>query len=147
MQITTSRFGAIEIDEGKILTFPHGIPGFVEREYSIVVVEHHLPFLWLQSVANPALAFVIADPFLFFPDYRPVVGEADKQLLGIRGNDTALYCITVVKEGPHVTMNLLAPLVINARTNIGKQVVLEGTSYTVRHQVPLAALQAKVSSA
>lgn len=147
MKINTSRFGIIEIDEQKNLYLPHGIPGFVEREYSIVVLEQHLPFLWLQAVKTPDLAFVIADPFIFFPDYKPVINKADKEFLGLKDDDMIIYSITVVKEGPLVTMNLLAPLAINSRTNTGKQVVLEGTDYTVRHEVPLRALQDNLTRA
>lgn len=145
MHIKTGRFGTIEIDERKNITFPHGIPGFAEREYAIVVIESHLPFFWLQAISNPDLAFVLSDPFLFFPDYSPKISVPDKTFLGI-SDEMMLYAITVVREGPVVSLNLLAPLVINTKTNVGKQVILEGANYTVRHSVPLAAIRAKVKA-
>ena len=145
MQIQTSRFGTIEIDERKVINFPHSIPGFTERDFIVVMIESHLPFLWLQALHNPDLAFVIADPFLFFPDYLPNVNNADKAFLGITG-DMLIYAITVVREGAHVTMNLLAPIVVNPSTNIARQVVLENSNYTVRHNVPLSTIQAKVAA-
>lgn len=145
MQIQTSRFGTIEINERKIINFPHSIPGFTEREFIVVMIEAHLPFFWLQALHNPDLAFVIADPFLFFPDYTPNIGNADKVFLGIK-NDMLVYAITVVREGAYVTMNLLAPIIVNPATNIARQVVLENSSYTVRHNVSLSAIQAKVAA-
>lgn len=145
MQIQTSRFGTIEIDERKIINFPHSIPGFTEREFIVVMIEAHLPFFWLQSLHNPDLAFVIADPFLFFPDYTPNISNSDKAFLGIK-NDMLVYAITVVREGAQVTMNLLAPIIVNPATNIARQVVLENSNYTVRHNVSLSAIQAKVAA-
>ena len=33
--------------------------------------DHETPFAWLLSVDQPDLAFVVADPWLFAPDYQP----------------------------------------------------------------------------
>ena len=37
MQIETARFGALDIDEARVLTFPGGLPGFEERRRFLLV--------------------------------------------------------------------------------------------------------------
>ena len=70
-QFTTSRFGAIEIKETEIIKFPEGLLGFNHlHEYVLLKDPKQEPFLWLQSLEDPNLAFVVVSPFLFFPGYE-----------------------------------------------------------------------------
>lgn len=133
MEIQTARFGTINVADNKILHFPHSIPGFTEREFALLRVEEHLPFMWLQAVHDPDLAFVIVDPYLFFPEYAPVVGEGDRLFLELT-DEVMVFSIVSIQE--EITLNLLAPVVINPHRNRGKQVILEATPYSVRHSLP-----------
>jgi len=139
MQLETKHFGTLTIEEDKILTFPDGIPGF-ETTTRFVLIQNPdetIPFHWLQAVDDPALAFVVANPFLIRADYdidlpQPVVDRLEIQ----SPDETEVYCILRVPEQvEEMTINLTAPLVINRRTRIGKQVVLDDERYTPRHPV------------
>ena len=70
MQIETTRFGALDIEEGRILDFPEGLPGFEAcRHFALVPHGEASPFEWLQSVEDGALAFLAMKPHQIFPDY------------------------------------------------------------------------------
>ncbi len=46
-------------------------------------------------------------------------------------------CVVVVTAGAaEMTMNLLAPIVVNLRTRIARQVTLEAGGYSVRTPIP-----------
>jgi len=126
------------LDTNTDVFFPEGIVGFTEhKEYKIVPEKSKAPFLWLQSVDNLELSFIIIDPQEFNPDYNPLLSEVDKTALEV--NDTEecqFYTIVVVpKDSDKISANLLAPLVINKKISIGKQVILKDQNYSVQHLI------------
>ena len=67
--IATTRFGDLEIDEAEIIRFPDGIPGFLEeKEFVMIPLGENEPFVFLQSLNEGDLAFLLTNPFLFFKD-------------------------------------------------------------------------------
>ena len=70
MKVYTTRFGEIEIADETIIAFPNGILGFPEQtNYALINTDDNSPLKWLQSLDDPALAFVVTNPNLFKPDY------------------------------------------------------------------------------
>ena len=146
MQIVTTRFGPLEIQEEQIIHIPNGIIGFpAERKYVFLEQKKGSPFLWLQSVDNGALAFVLIDPLLFKPDYRVEIGPEDAEVLGLKnGGETAQIMAIVnilnrTQDGSPtaITANLLGPIVINPQKRLAKQVVNYDGQYSHRHPIPL----------
>jgi flagellar assembly factor FliW len=139
MKLTTKHFGLIEIDEKGIINFPEGIPGFEEVKKFVLLgnASQDNPFLWLQSVDRPDLAFVIIDPKIFNPDYIVDVDDSEVEILDIKDNEKVLvYAIVVIPEDPtKITANLKAPVLINTMNNRGKQVTLEKGNYLIRHYI------------
>ncbi|MBN2073595.1 MAG: flagellar assembly protein FliW [Actinobacteria bacterium] len=138
MRINTDRFGEVDVDESRIICFYKGIIGF-ENYHRFVVLDflENSPFKWLQSLKDPSLAFVVCDPWSFFRDYAPEIPEVEKQELEI-DSDTDIMLITIAtvpKDISNTTLNLLSPLLINARKMIGNQVILYGSGYQPRHKV------------
>ena len=135
MRVSTERFGDLEVDEEKFLQFPDGLPGFPgSQRFTLVPVPENDVFLWLQSVDDPALAFLCTVPWPFFPDYEPELPDVDQDALAIAdAADAMVLCmLTVRREERSVTANLLGPLVINQRTRTGRQVVLADSDYPLR---------------
>ena len=139
MQIDTKYFGPVEYECEDLLTFPNGLFGF-ESEHRFLL----LPFagsngslLCLQSVSTPALAFVVMDPFSLCPDYSPVLSPEELQLLGAEeSGELGYYVLCVVKEPvSESTVNLRCPIVIQPKDRTAAQVILEGTSYHMRHRL------------
>ncbi len=141
-KVSTTRFGEIEVDEKSIITFAHGIPAF-EDEHEFTVIPYDLeneesPYMYMQSLASPELAFLMTDPFIFFPDYTFELDDGNMAELGVTEDGEVLVCslITIPVTGvPDMTTNLLAPIVINQTNMKAKQVVLEKTNYTTKHRL------------
>lgn len=128
MKYTSSRLGTLDIKEENVLTFPSGLLGFPEsRRYVILDHDTAAPFKWLQSLDEPALAFVIIDPDLVLTTYRIEVSAeamAEVQAQGEEDLSTAVI-LTIPSDNPaHITANLRGPLLMNPRTRLCKQLVL-----------------------
>ncbi len=136
MEIETTRFGKIEIEEGKIIFFTSGILGFPEaKRYVLIPHREDSPFFWLQAVDVPELAFVVVDPKLFFPDYDPELPLEAKKELHLREGDELCFLtiVTIPKEKPEeMTVNLLGPIAVNVSRRLAKQVVLDSRRYPLR---------------
>ena len=140
MRVPTERFGELEVADERVLDFPEGLPGFREaRRFAMVEVPDNDVFFWLQSIDDPALAFLCTVPWPFFPDYEPELPETDQEALGLtEAADAMVLCLlTVRREEQEVTANLLGPLVVNQRTRTGRQVVLADSTWPLR--APLSA--------
>lgn len=138
MQVTSSRFGKIEIQEDQIITFPEGLIGFSSfKRYLIIERGKDRPFKWLQSVDNPELAFLIVDPLLFCPHYRAELNPQENAILKLeKVKEGKIFVLVVIPPDPsQIRANLLAPLVINTSRRLGKQVILEKSGYPLQYQL------------
>jgi flagellar assembly factor FliW len=110
------------------------------KDYLLISNPGEEPFRWLQVKNNPALAFVVLEPFLAAPDYHPDISQADVDFLGLTSAEDALLYNIVTLHGPNkATVNLKGPVVFNRHTLIGKQVIIANAAeYSVRHPLPLA---------
>jgi flagellar assembly factor FliW len=93
------------------------------------------PFQYLQSLGEPPVALLIVNPFLFAPDYRFDISARDMEDLQAQGSDeVSVFAVATIPSNPaEATVNLMAPVLINARTRSGKQVILLEADYSVRH--------------
>lgn len=135
MNIESQRFGTIEINEDELLAFPAGVIGFPTEQRFALVPHHGSGYIaWLQSVSTPGLAFPVVSAHAFgerYPDV-PVAGAAAEA--GLEGPEDALAVMVVLcaLANQPATVNLLAPIVVNASTRKGAQVILEGTRFSTR---------------
>ncbi len=141
MNAQTTRFGSIEIDEDKVLTFEKGILGFPEdRHYALLPHGDKSPFFWLQSLDSPELAFVVINPALVVEDYNFEIPDDMEKELKVRNPSQAEVLVLVTfRNGKgdkpvSLTANLLGPLVINVRNRRACQVVLDPKKYPVRFE-------------
>lgn len=136
VKCASTRFGSFEVRDESILTFPLGLLGFPEQQrYVILDHDTEAPFKWLQSVEEPALAFVIMDPALFHPAYHiDVPADALAEIKAREREDLALVVIlTIPSDDPgRITVNLRGPLIICHKTKLGKQLVLS-EDFPTRH--------------
>ena len=121
-----TRLGARKIDMEKVIYFPRGLMGFETRhEFTLLQLNPGAPFLVLQSLDDPALGLLVADPYTFFPEYRIRVGNAEQSLLRIRHIRQVAVLVTV--SIPHnkpekTTINLMGPILVNHEMRVGLQV-------------------------
>lgn len=114
-----------------MLTFPDGVVGLEHlRRFALVEDARIAPCLWLQSLDEPEIAFVVVDPRLVNPDYSPVLPDTPAA-----GVVHVLTIITLDPEPQRSTVNLLAPIVIDSQAHLGRQVVLHESGYSIRHPI------------
>ncbi|MCL6624565.1 MAG: flagellar assembly protein FliW [Fimbriimonadales bacterium] len=139
MIVHSTRFGTFECPEDCIVTFKGGILGFPQGErYVILQHKEESPFRWLQSVEEPALAFLVTDPANFCPDYAPEMPTSIAEELQLNENTPRMvYVILTIPPGKpeEMTANLAGPLLINAETRTGKQIVLQDERWSTKHRV------------
>jgi len=88
----------------------------------------------LRSLERTELRFLVAVPGAFFPEYEVDLDAQACDELGLTdaGDALVLVVLTVGADPSTTTANLLAPVVINARTRSAAQVILSGSDWPVR---------------
>lgn len=124
MKTLKTRFhGRIPLDEADILYVDYEILGFPqERQFILLPHQADSPFLYLQSIENPQLAFICIDPLLRFPEYQLPTKEIPKELGD--SSDWAVLALCTIGQGRFASINLKSPLVFNRHTRHGGQFVL-----------------------
>ncbi len=137
MQIDTSRFGTIEIAEESVIRMPDGMLGFESATQFVLLEDRpNTAFKWLQSVDEPALAFIVINPLEFFPSYEVELPDEQAASLELEDSGDAVMLTTVTINGDGtVTTNLLGPIVMNSRTLTARQVVLQDDRFCAKHVV------------
>ena len=136
MNISTTRFGGVTIDETDVLTFVDGLIGMEEcRRWVLLADAQNSALAWLQSVDRPEVALAVVSPRRFVADYRVRVARRDIQPLELdQPNDAQVLVIVSHSEGG-LALNLKAPLVIHLDERLGRQ-VLARDDHALQHWLP-----------
>jgi len=138
-KVNTLRFGEVEVAEDKVVHFADGIPAFEdEHEFVIVPYDEESPYVFLQSLTTPDLAFLMTVPFIFFPEYEFELDDENQNKLELtRQEDMLIYTLLTINGGKvkDMTANLMAPVVVNTANMQARQVVLDRSSYTTKHRL------------
>jgi flagellar assembly factor FliW len=141
VRIETTRFGAVDVDEERIIDMPYGMLGFPNNK-RFVMLQHkeNSPFYWYQSMDDPSLAFVIISPLLLVPDYQVGMDDPLKRMAWHDKDILTTYELYVVVNIPkgspeRMTANLIGPILINNKARQAVQLVLPESTYS--HQFPL----------
>lgn len=138
MKITSKEFGEFEIKDEDIIKFNRAIFGFESsKNYIILKDQPEDDIMYLQSVDNENLHFVIVDPYSILPDYEPQLSKDDMDILKIKKSDISdlkYMLIAVIPEKvENSVVNLRSPIVINPHNKEAIQAVLENENYTIRY--------------
>jgi len=141
--IQSQALGQVDVAAESVLAACEPIAGFPDCS-SYALLEHvrangeaSASVFWLQAMERPFQAFVVTDPWGVFPDYSPEISDADAAQLGLSSfEDARVFAILTVPANPsEITVNLRAPIVVNAARGTAKQVVLLNDEYHTRHLV------------
>jgi len=137
MKVNTKAFGLIEVEEKQKINIPQGLFGFEDYVEYVLMDAEHQPFLWLQSVDEKDIAFVLINPFLFRPDYEVNITNEELAEIGIKSPDNAMIfvIVTIPQDGSPMTANLQGPIVINKENMTGMQAVLSDAKWRTRHDI------------
>ena len=94
--------------------------------------------MWLQSLDDPQLAFVLIPALALVADYQPPLPAQARQELAAGADDelNILLLLTIPQSNPlKMTANLLGPLVINPEQRLAKQIILDPNRWDPRWPV------------
>ncbi len=135
--IESTRFGEIEIDDSLLFEFVTPIIGYDEHKlFALIDNAPDSPFKWLQSCEDSELAFPITLCSYFGIDYNFTIEDNDAEILGIENAEDvmAINIANIPHDCPqNATVNLLAPIIINAKTNAAMQIILKDTNFKIKH--------------
>ena len=124
-----------------IVEFPSGLLGFEHlKKFALVGRTQEAPFLWLEGPKDSRISFIVVPPKHVVQDYQPDLSDEDVKFLGLKSPNEALVLTIVTLQGQgQASINLKGPIVINARTRIGKQVVpVNAADYTTEYPLPVS---------
>lgn len=130
MSVNTKLFGEIEIEKDKIITFEKGLIGLPELKKFALITDaegNNSKIQWLQSLDEPAMALPLINPYEILEEYNPVVEDELLKPLGeFKEKDLMLLVtIRVPEDITQMTINLKGPIIINAETRKGCQIIVE----------------------
>lgn len=146
MDVKTKQGKTVKVDDAHIFSFPEGLFGFELYHNYAVYESEYSPFMWMQSLDDQNLAFLIVDPFLIADDYELDVDDKSLGKIGIKSpaDVYVMSIVTIPQDNTPVTANLQGPIVINKNTNQCLQVILNSTKWTTKHDI-VKALKEKES--
>jgi flagellar assembly factor FliW len=108
---------------------PEGLIGLSDfKNFELIVDPETLPFVVLRSINGDEIQIPAVEPVGLVDNYRLNIGDEDAEILALKGADSNPLILNVATiksfEPQKVTINLAAPILINRRARIGKQVVL-----------------------
>ncbi len=133
MQYSTSRFGMIEVDDQQVIRIKGGLLGFTNlSKYIIIRHRGQGPFVWLQSLERPELAFPLLDPHLVYPDYLLEISRQDADEIGIENeDDVQIFVLVAMRSNERqMQLNMQGPLIVNRKNSLAMQFVDHHCSYS-----------------
>jgi flagellar assembly factor FliW len=141
MNINTTRFGSLTIDEVDVLTFVDGLIGMEGcRRWVLLADAQNSALAWLQSLDRAEVALAVVSPRRFVPQYACRVARRDIQPLGLSDPNDAQVLTIISLAGDALALNLKAPLVIHLAERLGRQIVARD-DHAVQHRLPETAVR------
>jgi flagellar assembly factor FliW len=129
MEVLTTRFGIVDVEPGDVLLFPAGMLGLDDCQHWVLLADAENAWLgWLQSTTHADVALAVVVPRRFVPEYDVRVPRSELAPLALTDADDAQVLVVVGKNDHNtITLNLKAPLILNLRRRLGRQVIHNGT--------------------
>ncbi|PYY33116.1 flagellar assembly protein FliW [Curtobacterium sp. MCJR17_055] len=86
-----------------------------------------------SGVTDPRL--YLLDAAVHLPDYAPVLADEQADRIGLERAEEAMLLVVANPDAAGTTVNLLAPVVVNARTAVGAQFILEDQDLPIRAEL------------
>ncbi|MCJ0702102.1 flagellar assembly protein FliW [Frigoribacterium faeni] len=77
----------------------------------------------------------VLDASVHLTDYSPVITDEQTALLELTDADDAMLLVVATPASSGMTVNLLAPVVVNRVTGAGAQLILEGQDWPLRAEL------------
>jgi flagellar assembly factor FliW len=128
--------GASVHGQETVIHFEEGLIGFADHKRFMLLENDYLaPFRLLQAEGAPDVGFLVIEPTIRSPEYCTLVPRREWEALGVEDPADGLAFVTVIlgTSAATSTANFQAPILINCRKMIGRQVILTDSGFSVRH--------------
>jgi len=121
-----------------IISIPFGLIGLPElTRFELESVSDSWPFQRLRVLDGDSVEIIVVEPQSVLESYPLEISDEDAQTLGLEdGGDALVLSVVAIHslDPQFVTMNLVGPIVVNRKTLLGKQVIVEHSErYSVAH--------------
>lgn len=117
-------------NEGEIINFSEGLIGFPEMRRALLIpLSEYAPFCWLASLDDEKSQFIVVNPNRIFADYQTELEAEDAKL-------QTLAIVKISSDWRKTTVNLRAPIFVNAETRRGAQLILDNSKYEHAQTLP-----------
>ncbi len=133
--LAEQRVESIFTTEESVIRFEEGLIGFSDcKNFVVLEGDNIAPFRLLKSLDNPDLGFLVIDPAIVDKDYYRLIPEREWESLGLDDPAAKLaLAICIIGTTPtESTGNFQAPILINYKKMIGRQVILTEATLSVR---------------
>ncbi|HET6976328.1 MAG TPA: flagellar assembly protein FliW [Pyrinomonadaceae bacterium] len=131
----------LNYDDNDVIVFPEGLIGLPHLKRMVLIRQSFIePFMWLASLDQDDVAFVVIETKSLFAGFAPSV-PADSNFANTLSDDETPLVLSIVlinSEWRDCTVNLRAPIFISSRMMSGAQVILTDNTYSVSEPLPLA---------
>ena len=117
MLVKTKFFGEVDLPEEKIITFERGLIGLADYKKFTILYDcekENSNISWLPVVEDDLLSHI---------------GELTEENLVI------LVTMTVPEQIEQMSVNLKAPIIVNADTRKGAQIICDNNDYEVKYKI------------
>ncbi len=137
MQVKTKTMGVVEVADEQIIDLPSGLLGFSDYHKFALIDCHVKPLIWMQSLEESELAFLLVDPFIVCEDYEADIDDDDLAKIDLDDPSRVLVMaiVTIPNDGSPVTANLRGPLIINKENHLCMQAILNDARWTTKHEI------------
>ena len=136
MEIHTTRFGTVEVDSRDVILFPAGVMGLDDCQHWVLLADSENESLgWLQSTTHGDVALAVVSPRRFVPEHEVRIARSELAPLALDSLAKAHVLAIVGKHAEKITLNLRAPLIINLRRRLGRQVI-DNAELPLRYELP-----------
>ena len=144
-RVQTKFFGELDYSDDSLFHFPAGLPGFEnQRLFVFLQLPGSAPLLFLQSLSSQNLCFALLPILVVDPQYKIHLAPEDLDELGLPtdrqpviAKDILCAAVVCAAEAHLPTVNLMAPVIVNLKTNAGMQIINNEYGYSHRHMLCL----------
>lgn len=116
-----------------LLTFVAPPPGLAPHtDFALAPVDGAEGLFAMKAVDDADLRLFLVDPQSVVGGYAPVLTDEQTDELALTSPEDAMLLVVARPGDAGVTVNLMAPVVINRATGIASQVILEDQDYPLR---------------
>lgn len=115
------------------LTFLAPPPGLAPHiDFALTPVDGADGLFSLRAVDDTELRLYLVDPRTVLSAYAPTLTDEQADGLALESPDDALILVVAHPSAEGVSVNLLAPVIVNQTTGAASQVILEDQDYPLR---------------